>query len=120
MAGDVLEPELGGEAGGCGFAGGAIGGSVLAGVGGVLVVDGSSGLGTEVQLYWNSGTVSSSPVRNLEISAVSKVVHSFCSVGVNCSKVALSLIKSCSAIFINGSRKLSAMPIINLVSTLLI
>ncbi len=39
VAGDVLEPELGGEAGGCGGGGGA----VLAGVGGVLAVDGPSG-----------------------------------------------------------------------------
>jgi hypothetical protein len=67
VAGDVLEPELGGEAGGSGGPGGATGGAVLAGVGGALVVDGPSGwsLGTEVQLYWNSGTVSSSPVKNL-------------------------------------------------------
>jgi hypothetical protein len=43
VAGDVLEPELGGEAGGCGDGVGAIGGAVLAEVGGVLVVDGPSG-----------------------------------------------------------------------------
>ena len=43
LAGDVLKPELGGEAGGRGGAGGATGGAVLAGVGGVLVVDGPSG-----------------------------------------------------------------------------
>ncbi len=43
VAGDVLEPELGGEAGGSGGAGGATGGALLAGVCGVLVVDGPSG-----------------------------------------------------------------------------
>ncbi len=35
-------------------------------------------------------------------------------------QVFLSLIKRCCAIFINGSRNLSAMPVFNLVSTLLI
>jgi len=54
------------------------------------------------------------------MSAILKFVHKFCSVVVNCSKVALSLIKSFWAIFINGSRKSSAMPVFNLVSTLLI
>ncbi len=39
VAGDVLEPELGGEPGGVGGAGGATGGAV----GGVLVVDGPRG-----------------------------------------------------------------------------
>jgi hypothetical protein len=42
VAGEVLEPELGGEAGGSGGAGGATGGAGLAGVGDVLV-DGPSG-----------------------------------------------------------------------------
>ncbi len=67
VAGDVLEPELGGEAGGSGGAGGATGGAVLAGMGAALVDDGPRGWSfrTEVQLYWNSGTVSSSPVKNL-------------------------------------------------------
>ncbi len=61
------EPELGGEAGGSGGVGGATGGAVLAGVGAVLVIAGPRGwnFGTEVQLYWNYGTVSSSPVKNL-------------------------------------------------------
>ncbi len=67
VAGNVFEPDLGGEAGGSGGTGGATRRNGLAGVGGVLVVDGSSGwsLGTEVQLYWNLGTVSSSPVKNM-------------------------------------------------------
>ena len=43
VAGDVLELELGREAGGSGGAGGATGGAGLAGVGGVFVVDGPSG-----------------------------------------------------------------------------
>ncbi len=95
---------------------------VLAGAVVVVVVVGPKGcnLGTVVQLYWNSGVVSSSPVRNLYMSAVSNEVHNFCTPGVNCSKVFLSLIKRCCAIFINGSRKLSAMPVFNLLSTLLI
>ena len=54
------------------------------------------------------------------MSAVSNFVHKFCSVVVNCSKVALSLIKSFCEIFINGSRKLSVMPVFNLVPMLLI
>ena len=67
VAGDVLEPEVGGEAGGSGGAGGATIGAVLAGMGSAFVVDGPRGwsFGTEVQLYWISGTVSSSPVKNL-------------------------------------------------------
>ncbi len=67
VAGKLLEPELGGEAGGSGGGGGATGGAVLAGVGSALVVDGPRGWSfrKEVQLYWNSGTVSSSPVKNL-------------------------------------------------------
>ncbi len=43
VVGDVLEPELGGASGGSGGAGGATGGSVLAGMGGTLVVDGPRG-----------------------------------------------------------------------------
>ena len=43
VAGDVLEPELGGEPGGVGGAGGATGGAALAGVGGALVVAGPRG-----------------------------------------------------------------------------
>jgi hypothetical protein len=43
VAGDVLDPELGGEAVGNGGAGGATGGAGLAGVGCVLIVDGPSG-----------------------------------------------------------------------------
>jgi hypothetical protein len=43
VAGEVLKPELGGEAGVSGGAGGATGGAGLAGGGGVLVVDGPSG-----------------------------------------------------------------------------
>ena len=42
VAGDMVEPELGGEAGGSGGAGGATGGAGLAGVVVVLVVDGPS------------------------------------------------------------------------------
>jgi hypothetical protein len=57
-----LEPELGGATGGGAGAGGAAGGAVLEGV---LVGPSGCSLGAVVQLYWNSGTVSSSPVRNL-------------------------------------------------------
>ncbi len=64
-AGEALVSELGGEAGGSGGAGGATGGGVLAEVIGVLVGSRGCNLGTVVQLYWNSGTVSSSPVKNL-------------------------------------------------------
>jgi hypothetical protein len=58
----LVEPELAGVvgvvAGGSGFAGG---------VALIIMFTGPKGcnLGTVVQLYWNSGTVSSSPVRNL-------------------------------------------------------
>ncbi len=65
VAGEVLVSELGGEAGGSRGAGGAAGGAVLAGVICVLVGSKGCSLGTVVQLYWNSGTVSSSPVKNL-------------------------------------------------------
>ncbi len=114
---ELLEPELGGATGDGAGAGGAAGGAVLEGA---LVGPKGCSLGTVVQLYWNSGTVSSSPVKNLEMSEVSNVVHNCLSSGVNCSKGFLSLIKRCCTIFINGSRKLSAMPVFNLVSTLLI
>ncbi len=57
--------ELGGEAGGNGGVGGAAGGAVLAGIIGALVGSRGCNLGTVVQLYWNSGTVSSSTVKNL-------------------------------------------------------
>ena len=43
VAGEVLKPELGGEAGGSGGAGGATGGAVLAGMGATLDVDGPRG-----------------------------------------------------------------------------
>ncbi len=59
---ELVELELVGVvgvgAGAWGAAGGAVLTSVLAGPKGC-------NLGTVVQLYWNSGTVSSSPVRNL-------------------------------------------------------
>ena len=58
----LVEPELAGVVGVGAGAGGAVGGAVL-----TSVFAGPKGcnLGTVVQLYWNSGTVSSSPVRNL-------------------------------------------------------
>ncbi len=59
---ELLEPELGGATGGGAGAGGAAGGAALEGK---LVGPKGCSLGTIVQLYWNSGTVSSSPVRNL-------------------------------------------------------
>jgi hypothetical protein len=62
VAGEPLEFGLGGEAGGCTGAGGVVGGAVLVGA---LVGFRGCSLGTDVQLYWNSGKVSSSPVRNL-------------------------------------------------------
>ncbi len=57
---ELVEPELAGAVGA--IAGGAAGGVAL-----TNVFAGPKGcnLGTVVQLYWNSGTVSSSPVRNL-------------------------------------------------------
>ncbi len=59
---EFVEPELAGVAGVGEGAEGAAGGAVL-----VNVFIGPKGcsLGTVVQLYWNSGTVSSFPVRNL-------------------------------------------------------
>ncbi len=81
----VLEPlELDGATGVGAGTGGATGGDVLEGA---LVGPNGCSLGTVVQLYWNSGTVSSSPVRNLYTSEVSNIVHNFFSSGVNCSKV---------------------------------
>ncbi len=65
VACEPLESGLGGEAGGCAGAAGAAGGAALAGMVGTLVGSRGCNLGTVVQLYWNSGTVSSSPVRNL-------------------------------------------------------
>jgi hypothetical protein len=57
---ELAEPEL---AGGVGAGAGEVaGGLVLASV---FVGPKGCNLGTVVQLYWNSGTVSSSPVRNL-------------------------------------------------------
>ena len=59
---ELVEPELAGVAGVGGGAEGAAGGAVLANV---FVGPKGCSLGTVIQLYWNSGTVSSSPVRNL-------------------------------------------------------
>ena len=59
---ELVEPELAGVAGVGEGAEGAAGGAVLANV---FVGPKGCSLGTVVQLYWNSGTVSSSPVRNL-------------------------------------------------------
>ena len=59
---ELVEPELAGVAGFGEGAGGAAGGAVLVNV---FVGPKGCSLGTVVQLYWNSGTVSSSPVRNL-------------------------------------------------------
>ena len=57
---ELAEPEL---AGGVGAgAGGVAGGLALTSV---LVGPKGCNLGTVVQLYWNSGTVFSSPVKNL-------------------------------------------------------
>ncbi len=59
---ELVEPELVGVAGVGAGVGGAAGGAALEGV---LVGANGCSLGTVVQLYWNSGTVSSSPVKNL-------------------------------------------------------
>jgi len=119
---ELLESVFGGDAGAGAGTGGATGGAGFVAGGVVPASIGPHGcsLCIEVQLYWNSGILSSLPVRNLVMSPVLNFVHKFCSVVVNCSKVASSLIKSFCAIFINGSRKLSAIPIFNLVSMLLI
>jgi len=64
---ELLESVCGGDAGAGGGAGGATGGAGFV-AGGVVPANlGPNGcsFGIEVQLYWNSGTVSSSPVRNL-------------------------------------------------------
>ena len=62
VVGEPLESELGGETGGSAGTGGAAGGLALTSV---FVGPKGCNLGTVVQLYWNSGMVSSSPVRNL-------------------------------------------------------
>jgi hypothetical protein len=59
---ELVEPELVGAAGVGAGAGGVAGGAALEGV---LVGPKGCSFGTVVQLYWNSGTVSSSPVKNL-------------------------------------------------------
>ncbi len=59
---ELVDPELAEVAGVGAGAGGATGGATLTGV---LVGPKGCSLGTVVQLYWNSGTVSSSPVKNL-------------------------------------------------------
>ena len=59
---ELVEPELAEVAGVGAGAGGATGGATLTSV---LVGPKGCSLGTVVQLYWNSGTVSSSPVKNL-------------------------------------------------------
>ena len=59
---ELVEPEFVGVAGVGAGAGGVAGGAALEGV---LVGPKGCSFGTVVQLYWNSGTVSSSPVKNL-------------------------------------------------------
>ncbi len=59
---ELVEPVFAGVVGVGAGAGGAAGGATLTNV---LVGPKGCRLGTVVQLYWNSGTVSSSPVRNL-------------------------------------------------------
>ena len=59
---ELFKPELAGVAGVGAGTGGAAGGAALTSV---LVGPKGCSLGNVVQLYWNSGTVSSSPVRNL-------------------------------------------------------
>ena len=59
---ELVEPELAGVVGVVAGAGEVAGGLVLTSV---FVGPKGCNLGTVVQLYWNSGTVSSSPVRNL-------------------------------------------------------
>ncbi len=59
---ELVKPELAGVAGVGEGAEGAAGVAVLVNV---FVGPKGCSLGTVVQLYWNSGTVSSSPVRNL-------------------------------------------------------
>ena len=64
---ELLESVCGGDAGAGGGAGGATGGAgfVAGGVVPANICPNGCSFGIEVQLYWNSGTVSSSPVRNL-------------------------------------------------------
>jgi hypothetical protein len=59
---ELAEPELAGVAGVGAGAGEAAGGAALTSV---FVGPKGCSLGTVVQFYWNSSTVSSSPVRNL-------------------------------------------------------
>ncbi len=59
---ELVDPELAEVAGVGAGAGGATGGATLTGM---LVGRKGCSLGTVVQLYWNSGTVSSSLVKNL-------------------------------------------------------
>ena len=59
---ELVEPELAGVIGVGAGAGEAAGGLALTSV---FVGPKGCNLGTVVQLYWNSGMVSSSPVRNL-------------------------------------------------------
>ncbi len=59
---ELVELELVGAVGAGAGAGEAAGGAVLTSV---LAGPKGCNLGTVVQLYWNSGTMSSSPVRNL-------------------------------------------------------
>ncbi len=59
---ELVKPELAGVVEVGVGAGGAAGGLVLTSL---FVGPKGCNLGTVVQLYWNSGTVSSSPVRNL-------------------------------------------------------
>ncbi len=59
---ELVESEFVGAAGAGAGTGEAVGGAALKGV---LVGPKGCSLGTVVQLYWNSGTVSSSPVKNL-------------------------------------------------------
>ena len=59
---ELAEPELAGVVGVGAGAGEVAGGLALTSV---FVGPKGCNLGTVVQLYWNSGTVSSSPVRNL-------------------------------------------------------
>jgi hypothetical protein len=59
---ELVEPELAGAAAGGAAAGGAAGGAALEGV---LFGPNGCSFGTVVQFYWNSGAVSSYPLKNL-------------------------------------------------------
>ncbi len=61
---ELVEPELAGVAGVGAGAGEAAGGATLTSV---FVGPKGCSLGTVVQLYWNSGTVSSSPVKSVDV-----------------------------------------------------